>query len=717
MQIQPKPLYLSQIITLLFSGIAYAQNTPADVSAASAELETIYIQGERSAPNVSVITDRELRQTGAQNIDDTVLYTPGVDVKTDPMQAGHFGYTIRGMSNDHVVMTIDGIELPNSVRDFRGPGSIGREEREVNRDTVETDTLRRISIDKSGGSGQGASSVGGSVNMATYNPEDLVSAENPTFFGLRYGYRSTYRSHGATATLAGTYGGASGLLIFTRRYNHEIENYSEKDDYGANRLMSNQQNSHQYNILAKGNIRSGSHKIETTFEQFSRETDTLRQDRMRRNGRESTTYNEYLRRRISAAYRYLPTNSWLDEANIRVYRQTMESVDNTDHFGASTQILRRDFHQSFNGIQAKLRGHAQTGGMMQRFSAAAGFNSNKTGRLLDETTTPPAPRPPNHAVNRLFPKTKRDTYFLDAQNSTVFGNGAVLSLGLRYEHEKTRFDVDEAYLARVFGKPAVSDTSQGHLLPSVKFTMPFTGNLTGFASYRRGFRSAAAELAGIGFDGGRYYRVRPNPNLKSETSDNFETGLRYNSPSVNLNLAAFYSRYKNFINIGQTTLNPPIGGYSIEVMPVNNGRVTTYGIELGTEWHLTSSWKLRGALSWMRGTVKEPVEQPLSTANPLTGVLGVEYGADKWGIATNFRWAARQKRVANGNFQTPGYGVWDMTAYFRPWRNLEVNAGVYNIGNRRYWRHADVAGLSDNNLIERYTQPGRNFSLGASLKF
>ena len=80
--------------------------------------------------------------------------------------------------------------------------------------------------------------------------------------------------------------------------------------------------------------------------------------------------------------------------------------------------------------------------------------------------------------------------------------------------------------------------------------------------------------------------------------------------------------------------------------------------------------------------------------------------------------AAKQKRVSNDSyFKTPGYGVWDAGAWYKPTKNLELGLNLYNIGNKKYWQHADVAGMADSGAMDLYSMSGRNVAATVQLKF
>lgn len=724
-----KPLYLSQAVTLLFSGAVCAQTLPVTPST---ELETIEVVGnsEHKAPHTTILKAEDLQQTGAQNIDDLFLYEPGVGARSNNLQGGHESINIRGMESNRIMMTVDGIPLPDMHADI-GPTANAAS---VTRDTMETDTLRQVVISKGGdAAAEGSGSLGGSVAMSTYRPADFVRADKPFYFGLKYGYRSTYRSHGATATIAGQTGPVSGLLMLTRRHSHEAKNYAENDGTGPRRTVSNQQNTQNYNILAKGNLGNEVHNAEAVFEQFVRKSDTNRQEKLgtgrSRNGNTLHTplalaYDEYHRRRFGLTYRYTPANSWLDSLSVSAYRQTFD-VDNDSHQvshstppqGGQTRTQDTRNHNTFaqhlTGISADFQAHAHTGSLTHHIHAGIGYRLKEHDRLLSSEQSDTRTGN-NTSQQRFFPSYKQHLLSLYGEDRLIFNNGAELAFSLRHERERTRFDIDQAFRQTSNNIPLADSVSRSIWLPGVRFSMPFGQTLTGFAAYSRGHRSPPVDLMASGYDSFRGYRVIPNLDLKPETSHNFETGLCYRTPALRLDATAFYNRYKNFIATAEKA--SPAPGYLSEFYFSNLDRVKTYGIELSGSWHLTPAWRLKGSVAWMRGK-NESLNEPLSTAYPLNGVLGVDYEREQWGIGSRLRWAAAHHRVKAGDFRAPGYGVWDITAHYRPWKNLELNAGIYNIGNKRYWHYADVGGVKADAVVDRYTQPGRNFSLGLHLQF
>ncbi|MCF5495194.1 TonB-dependent receptor, partial [Pseudomonas syringae] len=73
----------------------------------------------------------------------------------------------------------------------------------------------------------------------------------------------------------------------------------------------------------------------------------------------------------------------------------------------------------------------------------------------------------------------------------------------------------------------------------------------------------------------------------------------------------------------------------------------------------------------------------------------------------------------SSQFKTPGFGILDLTGYYKVSNDVTVNAGLYNLTDKKYWRWDDVrgydgvgeAGVTAPANLDRLTQPGRNFSV------
>ena len=123
--------------------------------------------------------------------------------------------------------------------------------------------------------------------------------------------------------------------------------------------------------------------------------------------------------------------------------------------------------------------------------------------------------------------------------------------------------------------------------------------------------------------------------------------------------------------------------------------------------------------------------EPINSVNPLTGVFGLGYDeqAGRYGALLDWTLVKRKDRVddsqfnapdgTSSQFKTPGFGILDLTGYYKLTDDLTLNAGLYNLTDKKYWLWDDVRGydgvgeaavLAPANL-DRLTQPGRNFAI------
>ena len=448
------------------------------------------------------------------------------------------------------------------------------------------------------------------------------------------------------------------------------------------RTRNNPQDNHSHNILAKGNIGNENHRLEAAFEQFYRKNDTellntLGSSSVPRGPMVITTtqtqadaHDSARRQRLSLGYRYTG-DGLLKEAEIGAYRQQLKAQDdavNTESTASNGQPGRSGtrysdygFNQTANGLHTRAVSEFGSDSLKHTLVTGAEFKQVDTERNRDSTTVNSDGRISKEYAgslfpNKTFPDSKRRTFSLYAQDSLTFANGIVLTPALRYEHEKLKPQIDQAYLN-------ANPTS----LPQ---------------------------------------------NLKSERSNSFELGLKYSGERSKAQVTAFYNRYRDFINRQFIGMQNGLQMFQYD----NLDKVKSYGIEAAASHRFTDEWRVNGSIAWMRG--KDGEGKALDTAYPLNGVLGLDYVQEKWGVGSKLRWAAKQKRVSNDSyFKTPGYGVWDAGAWYKPTKNLELGLNLYNIGNKKYWQHADVAGMADSGAMDLYSMSGRNVAATVQLKF
>ena len=259
------------------------------------------------------------------------------------------------------------------------------------------------------------------------------------------------------------------------------------------------------------------------------------------------------------------------------------------------------------------------------------------------------------------------------------------------------------------------------------------GNFSMYANYAFGFRAPPFDDVNAAFRNPvQSYVLIPNPDLKSETSQGLEAGLKGEGAKGRIAVALFYNRYRDFID-SRVALNCPadplcIPGFAFTFQSVNRASVRIYGAEAKGEWRFADRWTLAGSVAYANGQ-DTSLDVPLNSVNPLTGVMGVRYDGvagpyGAYGGALNVTMVQRKTSAAPIGtvtpFLTPGFATVDMTGYWNIHKNAKIAAGVFNIFDRKYWLWGDVNTALLPAIgpgLDRYTQPGINASVNVVLSF
>ena len=326
---------------------------------------------------------------------------------------------------------------------------------------------------------------------------------------------------------------------------------------------------------------------------------------------------------------------------------------------------------------------------------------------------------------RDFPVSQITEAAVFVHDEIILGEGRfTLIPGLRAEYYQLDPEPDAIYTEDNPSTDPVS-ISEVSLAPKLGTVIRINENLSLFAQYARGFRSPPFEDANIGLEIPLFnIRAIPNPDLKPETSDSFELGVRLVSNRLRGSFSAYRNRYEDFID-SKVNLGPDAQTGVLTFQSINRERATIRGIEAELELDLdplVQGVVIISSLANARG--EDTVRQlPLNSVDPLRATLGLRYDdpAQRWGAELIARFADAKTRVDDSSvelFRPPGYGLVDLLAYFKLTEASQINLGVFNLGNKRYWEWADVRGRpADDALIDFYTRPGFNVAANLSINW
>lgn len=694
---------------------------------------------------VTTIDAQRIERTLSNTISDLIRYEPGVSVRSDPNRFGATGFNIRGLEDNRVLIQVDGVRVPD-LFSF-GPGPFNTSTRNL----VDIDSLKRVEILRGPASSlYGSDALGGVVSYLTKDPADyLKQTDQPWFASFRTGYASADRSWNNSLTLAGGRGPLQGLIVYTRRDGHELETKGTNDSTGPTRTVANPQDTRADNILAKlVATPDANNTIRLTAERFSSDVDTnvlsLNSSTPRTSSLTGTDDAERWRVSLDHEYRN-PHAGWLAGLKWMVFYQDGRTRSHTDETrsntsatcsgtasGSSTCAIPRDFdfeQKSLGGsvqLESLLSGQTVT----QRLVYGIDYLRTSSTELRDATiynlttgTVTKTLAGDTYPV-RDFPDSDSDKFGVFAQDEILLADGRVSIIpGVRYDSYKLKVKPDATYLANTPPSVRASDFSDSAVSPKLGAVWRITPETNVFAQYAHGFRAPPFDDLNAAFRNPvQRYALIPNPNLTSETSRGVEAGVRGDYGAARFGASAFYNRYKDFIDT-QAQLSCPsdprcVPGYAATFQSINRAQVRIWGIEARGEYAFARDWRALVAIGYARGD-DISIDQPLNSINPLKGVAGMRYTApsDRFGGEMTFTAVKGKDHVdesAGPLFKSPGFAILDLTGYWNITKKAVVTAGLFNIFDRKYWLWSDLwrtALAPTSPGLERYTQPGRNFSV------
>lgn len=754
MHTHPSRLALALCLTL--PSVAMAQSGPASTGSdeTAANLERITVTATRTerrlteVPNTVDVIDREDMDAHlVRDLDDLFRYEPGISVGRDASRFGIGDIRIRGLGGNRVRIQVDGIPVSDAfaIGSFSSAG----------RDFVDLDTLKRVEVVRGPTSSlYGSDALGGVVAFVTKDPSDYLGAGRDAYFGFKLGYESDWNGLFGNATTA--FGGErwSGLVAVGHRQGIETENRGEVGGTGATRTRPNPQERDGRSLLSKlVYAPTGTQRFKLTVEgnEDATDTDLLTlhgvQPLTGANNVSVTADDHRTRARVAFVHEMDALEAgFADSLDWQLYRQDSETTQDTSELrdvpaSPFSPALRDRRDRSFNfdqrlyGLQANFR---KAFGDDVRHDLAYGIDLSRTDTrqkrdglrtFLDTGASTPVMLPDVFPV-RDFPVSETTTAAFYLQDEMSFAGGAFrLVPGVRVDHYKLEPEVDPIFAADNPGV-AVIEISETSVSPKLGAVWHFATGWSLFGGYARGFRAPPYNDANIGFTNVQFgYTAIANPDLRPETSDGLEAGLRFGSRAVHASLAGYYNRYDDFIESLAVVGFDPVRQLII-FQSRNVAEATIYGMELqagadlGAFSDALDGWSLRGAAAWSRGD-NDTEGVPLESIDPPTATLGLAYGRDAWGVELAGRFASRRDRLpprddaaAVAYHETAGYAVYDLYAHWEPVPGARLNAGIFNLGDRGYALSGAVPLVAgDDPALDRYTAPGRNFAVSFAVEW
>jgi len=713
-------------------------------------------QSVDSVPSTVTVHGREeLDRQNVNTIRELVRYEPGVSVGGAGTRSGNSGYNIRGIDGDRILTQVDGVEVPDNF--FNGPYAKTR------RNYVDPEIVKRVEIIRGPASAlYGSSAIGGAVSYFTLDPDDIIKPGQDVGARLKTGYSSADESWLTSGTVAGRLQDFDGLLHLSQRNGHEMESYDGNNATGLARTGANPEDVRTTNVLAKLGWNYGEdNRLGLTYEKYKDDRDINQKSAVGGIFLEGQGMNMYrdrrgndtiTRERFGLENRFSLDSPFADHIKTSLNYQIAKTDQATSEiYQAGRRVLRtRDtlYEEKQWVFDAQLdkafvigdTDHLLTYGTTLKQQKVTGSREGAATCLAVGAgcTAIGAPSPaPADSVKKAsdFPDPTINSYALFAQDQISWNNWTVMP-SLRYDYIQLKPKLTEEFLNTTDPDRKYphndSNKTWHRFSPKLGVTYALTEQYTWFGQYAEGFRTPSAKALYGRFENlGEGYVVEPNSNLKPETSKSYETGIRSNFDAGNFDVAVFYNKYRNFIDEDNAALGPA----GTIFQPGNIKRATIKGMEVKGRLNLDAfgapqGLYTKGAIAYAHGRNDE-TGQPLNSVNPLKGVFGLGYDQDNYGALVSWTLVKKQDRVdsatfftptgikANGPFKTPGFGIVDLTGFYKVTDDLTVNGGLYNLTDKKYWNWDDVrsydgvgeAGVTSPASLDRLTQPGRNVAI------
>ena len=713
------------------------------------------------------ISEQDIRRDGGTNFGTIMRYQPLISAsgsisgsssgKSSWDRGGFTGYNIRGLDANRVSIDIDGMPLPIAQGRVNSVGRAGFGSYGIGRDYIDTYMYNKVDIQSGATSVSNANNaLGGSVSFQTKTASYYLYPGKTSYFGFQNNYDSSDRSYHQGLTMAGGDEYLNGILVLSRRDGQQTRNYGDS-------INSYPENWHSNSILAGfGWQMTDEHLINTTID-YNNKTKNSHYDTWDRYGKKVESFDKQRsknnRFNLAIKDQWKPTNiSWIDSLTTQLNYQRTNVYDNTDirnktrgNFNTQTNYNTK----AYNFITTLIKSYDN-----QRISA--GLNGKWSE---DESPFFSSAKSPN---TRVFPdgdysKPQADSrsyqlggFFEDRISFNVNdSNNFYLVPGVRavYQNTKPR-NLENMSLSKIsssqLGKQ-YNGNSDFKVLPSMAFMYDITPDFTAYLQYKRAAQMPNQnQLYGSYLAHSNMYVLVGDSNLKTETSDNFELGLKGQPVSgVTLSSSAFYNKYKNFIAYTRYKKDFVGIGNRIVYQSENRDKAYIYGAELSSEFNI-GKWiepinglSARFAIGYNQGKSKSSylgdkyIE--MDSIAPMKSTIGLAWDDPNkfYGVAITATFQKGKKAEATsretyGNdgkpidkskddyFRIAGHGIVDLTGYINITKNVKLNGGIYNLTDQKYWDYLSnnkLYSTSDHKYLDMFTAPGRTFQLGLDIDF
>lgn len=719
-------LPIAALVGSIFGNPVFAADEAAtETTPVKAEVKAVRVKGKHNASTtVERVKAKTIQEQMIRDTRDLVRYSSDVGVSDDGRRMK--GFAMRGVEDNRVGISIDGVALPSSEENslYARYGNFNN-----SRLSIDTELVKGVDITKGADSFEsGSGSLGGNVNYRTLDARDIVLPEQNFGALLRSGYASKNREWANTAGFGYAGNVFDAVVLYSRRHGHEMKSgggdvvdfvgFGELDkqdqaERGSARIHPDPSKHNNHSYLVKlgwqpadsyrfGVSVNGQNNSNYTYEKtysltsYWREADDVQK-----------------RTNINLNHEWTPASSVLSLLRTDLdYQKTRNGAINYKgdmvrtgdwrtgyqyHNGFMADRDERNMDTKYKRITFRLdsRPFSLWAGehrlSFKTFASRRDFENvnddldfNSTGNITDRK---------HYTIIRPM---KTDQIGFSLQDKIAFDDKLSVNAGVRYDYEKVKpqaFKPDTPCLSTCVndGNPSARSFNTWNGVLGLDYLF----NDTWRAAYQinTGHRVPTASEMYFTYTS-PYGNWIANPSLKAERSLNQTLSLRGKNDKGLLDFSLYQTRYRNFLFEEEKTYQVPNEYYNehscyynpkycnptlteIGQQMVNIDKARVRGIEFKGELNLhqvmsvPEGFKVSGALGYSKGKLSDERGSLLSI-QPLKLVLGFDYESpdERWGIFSRVSYMGRKKAKDAQVIEQKSY----CTSYkLDPWTGKETD--------------------------------------------
>lgn len=662
--------------THAISGLSAAVALALSAGTVSAEdvlqTETVHVTASRveqelmDVPmSVSVITSKDIEKSGAKTVGDLLSDIPGVEIKNDGGQ-GIDRVKIRGEDAFRTLVMIDG----QKVAEHKSMSGVPI--------LIDPSMIERIEVIKGPASVlYGSDAIGGAINIitkkgGTRTVQGEVSAGMDT-------------SASGKNVSAGIYGTVNG---WEYRLNAATENYDNLET-PIGEVPYTEFDSRSASLYLAYNI-SENMKVGGTIDYYN--LDFM-------SGTQDGSYKEFFvdvpkwdRTKGALFFEMNNVNDYLARLRLDVFHQR----SNKDMHNHVIQAITTDSYADNRLDQTGFS--VQSDWMLGEHYLIAGYEFSYDS-LDAETYSITSPGGMTVRNTRVWDATQQQHSVYASMESPVLSDVS-LTYGVRYTWVRSESDYEKTGTTSMGPSTPESwsrDSSDGHAVFNLGAVWRAAEDVSLRASWAQGYRFPIIQELFVDSKMGGATTLS-NPDLKPETSDNFEIGLRWTNSAFSVDSAVFYSKADDYIDSLLTAKTMMGKTYRY----TNVSEATTYGLETSLSFHVFENFEPYTTFTLMRRKFEQNGISTYDSGTPeMTARYGVRWNgvveglnlrADAYAISRsdsvqhNFDYDPNEAGSQKKSFELGGATTFNLTAgvSFGKDSAHSIDVGLYNITDKLY---------------------------------